>query len=456
MRLLRTLNPARAIMGRLFLWFWATFIVTAALSVWGSRFFFEELQVNSATPHEIEQLNRSHERITSDHAMRGPLVAALDRSSRAFRGRMLAVDIESGRIISSGGPPLREGDRRDIERILDQKVPITIRRGPLKFTGPVYFERNDRHYALFFAKMEGHSENAPLFILFLCIAIFTTTILSWLFAKSLTRPIVKLQKSARSLSGGEWSTRVEKTEKRQDELGQLGRDFNSMANQLEVMWSGQKRLLADISHELRSPLARLQMALGLAHQQNVDPESLARIEREAERMETLISQLLELSRAETGVKSFSSYTLALLFRDLFTDAQFEAANSNKLLDVDTVPKLTVMVDQVMVYRAVENVLRNALRHSALLTTVSFEVTEAHWSITICDDGEGLSVEECDMVFAPFYRASLARERKSGGVGLGLSIAKAAVELHYGSIKAMPRPEGGLCVTLTFPRKLENS
>ncbi|VEL95500.1 two-component system sensor histidine kinase CpxA [Alteromonas sp. 76-1] len=456
MTFFRKINPARAIMGRLFLWFWATFIVTAVLAVWGSRFFFEELQVNTASPQEIQQLERLHNSITSERAMQAPLRAALDRNGRAVRGRAIAVDVKSGRVLAAGGPPLREDDRRDIERIVDQKVPITLNRGALKITGPMLFERDGKRFALFLAKMDLPGENSPPFVLFLCIAIVTTTLLSWLFAKSLTRPILRLQKSARSLSTGNWEVRIDNTEKRQDELGQLGRDFNSMADQLEKMWSGQKRLLADISHELRSPLARLQMALGLAHQQNVDPASLARIEREAERMEALVSQLLELSRAENGVTTFSSYSLSLLFRDIFTDGQFEAANSNKALDIDDIPKLTVLVDQVLLCRAVENVLRNAIRHSTYLTTVEFTVTDTEWSVTICDDGEGLSSEECERVFAPFYRATLARERASGGVGLGLSIAKAAVELHHGAIKAVTREEGGLSVTLSFPRKLENT
>ena len=456
MTFFRKINPARAIMGRLFLWFWATFIVTAVLAVWGSRFFFEELQVNTASPQEIQQLERLHNSITSERAMQAPLRAALDRNGRAVRGRAIAVDVKSGRVLAAGGPPLREDDRRDIERIVDQKVPITLNRGALKITGPMLFERDGKRFALFLAKMDLPGENSPPFILFLCIAIVTTTLLSWLFAKSLTRPILRLQKSARSLSTGNWEVRIDNTEKRQDELGQLGRDFNSMADQLEKMWSGQKRLLADISHELRSPLARLQMALGLAHQQNVDPASLARIEREAERMEALVSQLLELSRAENGVTTFSSYSLSLLFRDIFTDGQFEAANSNKALDINEIPKLTVLVDQVLLCRAVENVLRNAIRHSTYLTTVEFTVTDTEWSVTVCDDGEGLSSEECERVFAPFYRATLARERASGGVGLGLSIAKAAVELHHGAIKAVTREEGGLSVTLSFPRKLENT
>ena len=139
-------------------------------------------------------------------------------------------------------------------------------------------------------------------------------------------------------------------------------------------------------------------------------------------------------------------------KDVFTDGQFEAANSNKMLDIEPIPKLTVTADQTMLCRAVENVLRNALRHANYLVEVSFAVTDKQWSIIISDDGSGLSKEECKRIFAPFYRASLARERESGGVGLGLSIAKASVELHDGTIQAEPGEKHGLVVTLSFPKK----
>jgi two-component system sensor histidine kinase CpxA len=300
------------------------------------------------------------------------------------------------------------------------------------------------------------SKSTPPFVLLLCIAIGTTTLLSWLFARSLTRPILQIQTSARSLANGKWQTRVKNVEKRQDELGQLGRDFNLMATQLDAMWSGQKRLLADISHELRSPLARLQMALGLAHQQNVDPATLVRIEREAERMDALIGQLLMLSKAEAGVTSFSSHTLSALLHDVFTDGQFEAANKNRVLDIADIPKLTIDAEHTMLCRAVENVLRNAIRHCKHSVEVTFEVNEDKWAVIISDDGPGLSSQECERVFSPFYRASLARERESGGVGLGLSIAKAAVELHHGNISAKRGQNNGLVVTLSFPRRLNNA
>jgi len=447
---LRTLSPTRAIMGRLFLWFWATFIVTSLLAIWGSRLFFEDLQVVPIKPREIAAMTLVIDRMQFRRFNNMSLPNILARNSRGVRGRLIAVNLSNKRLISGGGPPLRDNDKEDLLRLVEQTSPIAVKRGAFKVLGPVFFERDNTRYALFTVKLEMPEKQTPPIILFLSIALITTTLLSWLFAKSLTNPILHIQGSAKRLASGDWQTRVGKAAKRQDELGHLARDFNKMAEQLESMWGSQKRLLADVSHELRSPLARLQMALGLAHQQNVDPETLARVEREADRMETLISQLLTLSRAEAGEATMQKHVLSHVLNDVFTDAAFEAANMNKQLSIEDIPPKTVVIDSMMFCRAVENVLRNAIRHSKLVTQVAFSEDAHHWYIHITDDGEGLSNEECERIFSPFYRATLARERESGGVGLGLSIAKAAVELHHGRINAEPAKRGGLRVTLTFP------
>ncbi|MEZ7228764.1 ATP-binding protein [Alteromonas sp. DY56-G5] len=450
-KLLRSISPTRAIMGRLFLWFWATFIVTSLLAIWGSRLFFEDLQVVQIKPREVEDLNQAIERMQRERFQSVPLHEALDRNSRGIRGRLVAVDIRDNRLVSGGGPPLRDNDKEDLLRLVNQTSPIAVKRGAFKILGPVFFERDNSRFALFAVKLDMPEKQTPPVLLFLAIALITTTLLSWLFAKTLTNPILHIQGSAKRLASGDWQTRVGKAAKRQDELGQLARDFNKMAEQLESMWGAQKRLLADVSHELRSPLARLQMALGLAHQQNVDPATLSRVEREADRMEALVSQLLTLSRAEAGEANMQKHALSLVLNDVLTDANFEAANKNKQLKIDDIPKKTVVIDSMMFCRAVENVLRNAIRHSKLVTHITFSEDAQHWCIHITDDGDGLTSEECERIFSPFYRATLARERESGGVGLGLSIAKAAVELHHGRIIAEPAERGGLRVTMSFPK-----
>ena len=450
-KLLSSISPTRAIMGRLFLWFWATFIVTSLLAIWGSRLFFEDLQVVQIKPREVEELNQAIERMQRSRFQSLPLQEALDRNSRGVRGRLVAVNIRDNRLNSGGGPPLRDNDKEDLLRLVNQTSPIAVKRGAFKILGPVFFERDNSRFALFAVKLDMPEKQTPPVLLFLAIALITTTLLSWLFAKTLTNPILHIQGSVKRLASGDWQTRVGKAAKRQDELGQLARDFNKMAEQLESMWGAQKRLLADVSHELRSPLARLQMALGLAHQQNVDPATLSRVEREADRMEALVRQLLTLSRAEAGEANMQKHILSLVLNDVLTDAHFEVANKNKQLKVDDVPKTTVIIDSMMFCRAVENVLRNAIRHSKLVTHIAFSEDAQHWCIHITDDGDGLTRDECERIFSPFYRATLARERESGGVGLGLSIAKAAVELHHGRIIAEPAERGGLRVTLSFPK-----
>ena len=450
-KLLRRISPTQAIMGRLFLWFWATFIVTSLLAIWGSRLFFEDLQVVQIKPREVEDLHQAIEWMQRGRFQGLSLHETLNRSSRGVRGRLVAVDIRDNRLILGGGPPLRDNDKEDLLRLVNQTSPIAVKRGAFKILGPVFFERDNSRFALFAVKLDRPEKQAPPVLLFLTIALITTTLLSWLFAKTLTTPILHIQSSAKRLASGDWQTRVGKTAKRQDELGQLARDFNKMAEQLESMWGAQKRLLADVSHELRSPLARLQMALGLAHQQNVDPVTLSRVEREADRMEALVSQLLALSRAEAGEANMQKHALPLVLKDVFNDANFEVASKNKQLKIDDIPKKTVLIDSMMFCRAVENVLRNAIRHSKLVTYIAFSEDAQHWYIHITDDGDGLTSEECKRIFSPFYRASLARERESGGVGLGLSIAKAAVELHHGRIIAEPVERGGLRVTMSFPK-----
>ena len=315
-KLLRSVSPTRAIMGRLFLWFWATFIVTALLAIWGSRLFFEDLEIVPIKPREVAALNQVVERIQDNRYQGAPLRGALDRHSRGGRGRMVAIDISDNRVISGGGPPLRNEDKEDLLRLVTQTSPIAVKRGAFKILGPVFFERDGSRFALFSVRLEMPEKQTPPILLFLTIALITTILLSWLFAKSLTSPILRIQSSAKRIASGDWQARVGRAAKRQDELGQLSRDFNKMAEQLESMWGAQKRLLADVSHELRSPLARLQMALGLAHQQNVDPETLARVEREADRMEALVSQLLTLSKAEAGEASMQKQMLSLVLNDV--------------------------------------------------------------------------------------------------------------------------------------------
>ncbi|WP_232230552.1 MULTISPECIES: HAMP domain-containing protein [unclassified Alteromonas] len=241
--MLKKLNPTRAIMGRIFLWFWATFIVTAALAIVGTRFFFEELEVVDITPQDVRTLSASVTRLERERRQTIPLVKLLNRLERETRGRLVAINTENKQIITPPGAPVRDKDAKAMQKLIGQETAIAIKRGPIKYSGPMLFNYANKQYALFTVKLDRAAENKPSFLLLLSIAIITTSILSWLFARSLTTPILHIQSSAKKLANGQWNTRVGHASKRYDELGQLARDFNIMAEKLESMWGGAKTVV---------------------------------------------------------------------------------------------------------------------------------------------------------------------------------------------------------------------
>ncbi|MBU3020818.1 ATP-binding protein [Aestuariibacter sp. A3R04] len=454
MNWLNQVNPARRLVGRLFLWFWVTFIATAAITFYAVRFFSEAVSIETPSEQELNVMQRTVKNILrAQRTETQPMRKLLSRADRGGRHMVIAVDLTTGQVIRDGGPPMPLLERQGFLQLAYEDEPITLKRGGFRAVGPAKITTSNKEYAVFVGLPGGPPNTQRPIIYFLTTALVVTVLLSYLFARSLVKPIDQLQQASKKLALGDWQTRVEKPAMRKDELGHLARDFNSMAAQLEKLWQGQQRLLADISHELRSPLARLQMAVGLAHQKGVDPQSLRRIEREAERMENLISQLLQLTRAGASKPEIHRIPINVLMDGIVSDARFEAANLKKQLVVSPMPDDDVPVNATLIGRAVENVLRNALRHANETVELSVYADDQRWWAAIDDDGPGLSEEECEAVFAPFYRASLARERESGGVGLGLAIAKAAVDMHHGHIVASRSERGGLRVEIALPRNI---
>lgn len=336
-------------------------------------------------------------------------------------------------------------------RLTGQQSAITLRQRDFAITGPQPFTWNNQQYVLFITDRVGPGDPAEPLKWLLGVGLMVSVLLSYLFARTLVKPIHHIQQASQKLALGDWQARAS-TGGRRDELGQLAEDFNQMAGQLETLWRGQQRLLGDISHELRSPLTRLQMALGLAHQQNVDTPTLDRIERETERMEQLINQLLALTRAEASRPQMELVSVDALLEPILQDARFEADNHHKALHWQTLPSCTLMANPTLLGSGIENVIRNAIKYATDTIEVAVIVQEHTLIMHIDDNGPGLDSSEQDAIFTPFYRASLARDRQSGGVGLGLAIAKAAVTAHHGSIRAQDSASGGLRVTLHLPLK----
>jgi signal transduction histidine kinase len=280
-------------------------------------------------------------------------------------------------------------------------------------------------------------------------------------ARYLTTDIRKLRETTHEFADGNLAARVgTKLVKRRDEIAQLGRDFNLMAERLQSMVAAQHRLLGDISHELRSPLARMSVALELARKRSSAEarSALDRIEREAETLNEMIGQLLSLTRLESGTDGVkrTAVDLARLVRDVADDADFEARSRNRSVNVVSCDDCSTTGTEDLLRSAVENVVRNAVRYTAEGTQVEIALQARNGAadhaavITVRDHGHGVPEELIENIFRPFYRAEDARDRESGGSGLGLAITARAVRLHGGSVSAANAVDGGLEVTIRLP------
>lgn len=286
------------------------------------------------------------------------------------------------------------------------------------------------------------------------VSLVFAALLAWYFSK----PIRSLRAAFEAATNGRLDEPVEpKMGKRRDELADLGRDFDRMAQRLKSLMDGQRRLLHDVSHELRSPLARLQAAIGLARQQpeRLD-DTLARIERESVRMDKLVSELLTLSRLEAGMagKLDEDVSMSELLTDVVDDARFEAETSGCRVEFEAHGEATLQGNAELLHRAVENVVRNALKHSPAGGLVSIAVrvnaNDRSVSISVSDEGAGVPESELHAIFEPFFRGNQANA--PDGHGLGLAISQRVIMAHHGSISAGNRTTGGLCVTLSLPVK----
>lgn len=315
----------------------------------------------------------------------------------------------------------------------------------------------------------------PIFHL-LGVALVGALFCYWL-ARHLTSPVTTLRAATQQLAGGNLSTRVSPAMgSRRDELASLGADFDLMAEKIESLINSQRRLLGDISHELRSPLTRLNVALELARQRS-GPDAasaLERIQHEAENLNEMIGQLLTLTRLETGAEVLPKveFDLSKLVREVTDDADFEAGSRNRSVTLKTAEHLAIEGTEHLLRRAVENVVRNAVHYTADGTTVLVELrvesgeacagavtgdgerdTAASSQcavITVRDHGPGVPEDALNEIFRPFYRVDDARDREAGGVGLGLAIAERAVRLHGGTVDARNASDGGLEVTIRLP------
>ncbi|THC46888.1 two-component sensor histidine kinase [Massilia sp. Mn16-1_5] len=286
-------------------------------------------------------------------------------------------------------------------------------------------------------------------------SIIVSLLFAFLLAWYFSRPIRALRTAFEAAAAGDLAPRFATSPSGGDELNDLGRDFDRMSARLRALMDGQRRLLHDVSHELRSPLARLQAAIGLAHQQ---PEkmaaSLERIERESVRMDKLVGELLTLSRLEANpdLPKHETLDMAELVDSIASDARFEAGPDGPAVDVqiDGEPQVAGAPD--LLWSAIENVVRNAVKHGGAGGSVELRLhaDAGLVHLDVLDRGPGIAPDDLPTIFQPFFRSNPTKNNVDGH-GLGLAIAERVVHAHGGAIRAQNREGGGFQVSITLPR-----
>ncbi|REG81299.1 envelope stress sensor histidine kinase CpxA [Marinomonas pollencensis] len=327
--------------------------------------------------------------------------------------------------------------------------------GRFMVSGPIPIKLADAQYQLYL----GERWNRPpgfLFQLFdhpfqllLAVMLVSTPLLLWL-SWALSQPARRLEKAAQSVARGEFTIDPE-LEKGTSEFRQAGASFNQMVQAVNQMISRQQRLLSDISHELRSPLTRLRMAQALATRKQGESQELIRIDTEAQRLEQMISKLLELSRMQVDSHvNREKQPLQSLWEALLEDTQFEAEQMGKKLTFNPIPARDIYGHPQLLVSALENIIRNAIYYGKDTIKVTMTASTEQLIVRVEDNGEGVPEEELSDIFRPFYRVSTARDRHTGGTGLGLSITESAIRQHNGAIQASRSALGGLLVEIHLP------
>ena len=429
-----------SLFSKIFLAFWLSLILLG-IALFGAERHLGDRELQAAH----QWLSAHADTASGLHATGGvPAVQGWLRGLRQAENRPVFLLDDSGR------PLLRQRPHREWRGDLPMQAGVN-KIAPGRFL--ILVELPDTRPALLLGTLVDLGRLAGLAPpLRIAIALLISGLVSLLLAAMLSRPLRRLRQAAQAMAAGNLDVRV--GGRGRDEIGALARDFDLMAERLRGMLDSQRRLLRDVSHELRSPLARLRVALELAEQNPARPEILGRIGKEADELERLVTDLLSLARLESGQLQLQRKPLSLseLLRAVVTDADFEAGARQRRVELQITADGQIMGDVVLLRSAIENVVRNAIRHTPEQGSVEVELFRSgkDLCIEVRDRGEGVPEAELTRMFEPFTRIAEARDRHSGGFGLGLSITGQVMSAHAGHVQARNRAQGGLCVRLCLP------
>jgi two-component system sensor histidine kinase CpxA len=430
-----------SLFAKILLWFWCTLAIVGVGSAFISALNVSRNASSDEAPAaRLVRFQLEEARTAYENGGRPALQAFMDTLEKVYGAHGILTD-EHGRDL------LTNGNRSDlVARAMRRPSFPRIRVG----NGTMAHVADDGRYWFFYEVPRarvGYWFLTPDHLFFMG----TAVLLCYWLALHLTSPVRALQKAVERFGAGDLAARVGST--RRDELGQVARTFDRMAGRIETLLAAERRLLLDISHELRSPLARLGVAVELARSgENLDAQ-LNRIQKESDRLNALVGQLLQVTRAEGDPNSLRRDPIRLdeLVAQLLDDAQIEASARGCDLQYARREPVTVEGDPELLRRAVENVIRNAIRYSPPRASVVVSLARRNGTavVDVRDHGPGVPEESLPRIFDAFYRVESDRNRASGGIGLGLSIARRAIQLHKGNIHAR-NAQPGLEVELELP------
>lgn len=441
---------------RIFVSFWTAMVLVLTFTVMATLWLADEhteheqgrqdqlaheasaVLAGSGIPGLRDWLTRESARVAPDRLF------VLDHQGADLLGRHVPDFLRArfGRVSAAGRLPETPSETRDV-RWLSQLV-----------------TSNNEIYALSLLRMRrgpfGVMSSAETPIVAAVITLLVSTVVCFLLARYLSDPIRHLRAATRSIADGDLEVRVSTLMgPRRDELAMLALDFDVMAERLRGLLESHRVLLRDVSHELRSPLARLQIALGLARRPGANlAQEFDRIERETGRLDELIGEILSLSRLDDPARAVIAepVNLAELLETQLEIARLEAEPRAIRLMLEPSPALMVDGDRELIERAVENVLRNAVRFSPAggIVELAVERCSQQAVVRIRDQGPGVPADSLERIFEPFFCVANARDRDSGGYGIGLAITARVAALHGGSVCARNDARGGLRVEICLP------
>jgi len=433
----------RSLFAKTLLWFLATTAVAIAGIIITTAATFSSTEgrgpLGMLLTVQTEQAKRAYE-----NGGRDALAAVLAQFQQITRYRVVFTDNKGTDLLTGKSHP----------ELMNLPKPRSRWRLPYPFTEPrpIIGRQDSTHqYRLFFVNNQQRGlqffflQPQHLWIIGLVV------LLCYAFAYHLTSPVRRLRSVVDCFGHGDFSARAPAN--RKDELGDLARSFNEMAGRIQTLLAAERRLLLDISHELRSPLARLGVAVELARSGEDREHMLDRIQKEADRLNELVAELLQVTRVESdpSMQKNDPVRLDELLADLVYDSLLEAKTKDCTLLLKAPVSAIVSGDEELIRRAIENVLRNAIRYAPQGTAIDIELAKLPDAalISVRDYGPGVPEEAVSRIFDPFYRVDSDRNRVSGGLGLGLAIARRAVELHKGRLSAR-NAHPGLLVTIELP------